>query len=62
MQGLSGFDLPPSEKFFKSNLSKHLTYLQKGAELFHLSEPFAFTASFRENGQAVAELSKPCPL
>ena len=62
MQGLSGFDLPPSGKFFKSNLSKHLTYLQNEQSVFHLSEPLAFTASFRENGQAVAELSKPCPL
>jgi hypothetical protein len=35
MQGLSGFDLPPSGKvLLKSNFSKHLIYLQEGAERF----------------------------
>ena len=54
---------PRQEKFFLKATSQNTWYIcKKEQSVFHLSEPSAFTASFRENGQAVALLSKPCPL
>ena len=45
MQGLSGFDLPPSGKVLLKATGR---ICKKEQSVFHLSEPSAFTASFRE--------------
>ena len=49
MQGLSGFDLPPSGKFFKSNFSKTPDVSARRSRAFFtsLNLPFS-TTSFRE--------------
>ena len=64
MQGLSGFDLPPSGKvLLKSNFSKTPDVSARRSRAFFtsLNLPFS-TGKLLGDGQAVAEPSKPCPL